>query len=102
MNKLFPNADSVYENFSKSQFRFLLDLATKRTNFFFNGTLYEQVYGVAMGSPCGPTLANIFLCHYEKIWLDECPLEFEPLVYERHVDDTFLVFKDPRHVDPVP
>ena len=25
-----------------------------------------------MGSPLGPTLANAFLCHYEKLWLDNC------------------------------
>ena len=27
---------------------------------------YCQLDGVAMGSPLGPTLANTFLCHFEK------------------------------------
>ena len=31
-----------------------------------------------MGSPLGPTLANTFSCHYEKAWLDNCPIEFKP------------------------
>ena len=52
-----------------------------------------------MGSPCGPTLANAFLCYYEKIWLDECPANFKPIIYKRYVDDTFLLFEDPSHVD---
>ena len=38
--------------------------------FVLDGTLYKQIDGLAVGSPLGPTLANIFLCHYEKIWLD--------------------------------
>ena len=46
-----------------------------------------------MGSPLGPTLANAFLCHYEKLWLDNCPLEFRPVVYRRYVDDIFVLFK---------
>ena len=29
-----------------------------------------------MGSSFGPTLANAFLCHFEKEWLSECPVEF--------------------------
>ena len=46
-----------------------------------------------MGSPLGPTLANPFLCHYEKIWLNKCPSQFEPVVYKRYVDDIFVLFK---------
>ena len=99
MDKLFPNEDSIYENFTKHQFKRLLELATKKNSFIFNKTLYEQVDGVAMGSPCGPTLANIFLCHFEKIWLDDCPVEYRPAVYKRYVDDTFLLFKDFAQID---
>ena len=43
-----------------------------------------------MGSPLGPTFANIFLCYYEKIWLKNCPYEFKPVIYKRYVDDTLL------------
>ena len=28
-----------------------------------------------MGSPLGPSLANVFLAHYESIWLSNCPDE---------------------------
>ena len=52
-----------------------------------------------MGSPLGPTLANIFLCKHEENWLDNCPHSFKPLFYRRYVDDTFLIFKEPQHIE---
>ena len=41
---------------------------------------YEQVDRVAMGSPLGSTLANAFLCYYEKELLDNCPIHFKPVI----------------------
>ena len=54
--------------------------------------------GVAMGSPLGPALANAFLCHHEKYWLDECPLSFAPVFYARYVDDIFVLLRSNEHV----
>ena len=51
-----------------------------------------------MGSQLGPSLANAFLCHYERIWLDNCPMEFKPVFYWRYVDDVFALFSSPEHV----
>ena len=51
--------------------------------------MYLQTDGVAMGSPLGPTLANIFLGHYEQKVLKEAN---SPLFYCRYVDDTFAIF----------
>ena len=54
-----------------------------------------------MGSPLAPTLANAFLCHYEKIWLiNECPSQFKPVVYRRYVDNIFVLFKSKEHLKP--
>ena len=44
----------------------LLRIATKDQLFQFDGQLYEQVDGVAMGSPLGPLMANVFLCSIEE------------------------------------
>ena len=52
-----------------------------------------------MGSPLGPTLANIFLCFHEQIWLDNCPVKFKPVIYRRFVDDTFLLFRSKEHIE---
>ena len=55
---------------SRSQFRKLLSFAVKENHFVFNGQLYDQIDGVAMGSPLGPTLANIFMSVLEKGYLN--------------------------------
>ena len=39
----------------------LFQFATSQTNFLFNGSMYDQVDGVAMGSPLAPIHANIFM-----------------------------------------
>ena len=77
-NKLAKeNADKV-EDLSKIEFKELLSLATKQSFFIFNAKLYKQVDGVTMGSPLGLTLANAFLVHFEKNWLQNCPCDFKP------------------------
>ena len=59
---------------------------------FFDNSLYHQIDVVAIGSLLGPTLANAFLCHYEKEWWGSCPVEFKPKLYKRYVDDIFVMF----------
>ena len=44
----------------------LLRVATEHQLFQFNGSLYEQIDGVAMGSPLGPLMANTFMCSIEE------------------------------------
>ena len=51
-----------------------------------------------MGSPLGPTLANIFLCHYETTRLKNCQKAFKTVYYKRHVDDIFVLFEKPEQV----
>jgi len=43
-----------------------------------------------MGSPLAPVLANIFMGHHEKRWLDNYNSGTE--FYRRYVDDTFALF----------
>ena len=77
----------------------MLELAVTNSFFIFNKVLYQQLDGVGMGLPLGPTFANIFLCFHEKNWLASCPSEFRPVVYKRYVDDCFFVFNHISHVD---
>ena len=60
---------------------------------------YEQCDGVAMGSLLGPTLANVFIYHFETIWLKNCPAHFKPIVYRRFVGDTFLLCRTMDHFE---
>ena len=95
---LFKDKDIV-DGLSKDEFRTLLALATKESLILFDGCYYQQIDGVAMGSPLGPTLANIFLCFYEQDWLSSCPSDFKPVFYKRYVDDMFLLFNSLDQVD---
>ena len=51
-----------------------------------------------MGTPLGPTLANAFLCHYEKQWLDNCLIHFKPMIYKKYVDDIFVLSSSKEHL----
>ena len=66
----------------------LLEGATKDQLFLFNGQLYEQTEGVAMGSPLGPLLANVFMCSIEETLDREGKM---PSYYRRYVDDTLTI-----------
>ena len=71
-------------NLSKTDLIDLLRAATKKQHFQFDGTLYEQTDGVAMGSPLGPLLANVFMCSIEENLEQHGQL---PRYYRRYVDD---------------
>ena len=75
INQQFENTDTV-EGFTKSELKQLLCLATKESYFIFNGLVYKQTDGVAMGPPLAPSLANAFLSYHEKNWLNSCPQGF--------------------------
>ena len=87
-----------FEGFDRSQFTKLSSLSVKNCHFIFNGRIYQQIDGVVVGSPLGPLFANIFLSFHEKSWLHNCPASFKPLLYRRHVDDCFLLFRSLDHV----
>ena len=78
--------------------RELLTLAANEWFFIFDQVMYRQIDGVAIGSPLGPILANVFLCHSEKQWLSECPPDILPKVFKRYVDDIFVMFLCQSHL----
>ena len=98
VQNLYRNQTHV-NNLTKSSFYKLLKITMFESFFIFDEKLYEQCDDVAMGSPLGPTLANVFMCHFENIWLENCPSYFKPIVYRRFVDDTFLLFRSKDHVE---
>ena len=59
-------SQSTVHGLSRTQFKKLLEMATKENNFIFDGKCYDQVDGVAMGSPLAPILANIFIRSFEE------------------------------------
>ena len=97
-DSLFSNNAKV-NNINRIDFEKLLRAALQNNFFNFEGKIYKQIDGVAMASPLGPTLANVFLCFHEQIWLNECPDEFKPVYYRRYVDDIFVLFRSPDHLE---
>ena len=51
-----------------------------------------------MGSPLGPTLANVFLVHFEKNCLQNYPSYFKSHYYWRYADDIFVLFTSSKHL----
>ena len=78
---------------TESELRSLFTVATAQTHFLFNGSFYDQIDGVAMGSPLALNLvlANLFMGHHEKLWLENFQGS-EILFYRRYVDATFCLF----------
>ena len=91
-NLLYDNVD-IIEAIEKFEFENMLSLATRETYFMFNSILYKQKDNVAMGSPLGPTIANVFLSFYEMKWLQQCPNEFKQFFYIKYGDDIFVLFE---------
>ena len=79
-NEYFKESETV-EGLSKTEFKELLSLATKNSHFIFDGTLYKQIDGMAMGFHLSPILANAFLVYHKKNQLEHCPLEYRLLYY---------------------
>ena len=81
---------------SRKNFKKLLKLATSGVKFSFNSLIYSQKDGIAMGSPLGPTLANIFMGYIE---LKVIPTFKNKLVYLRYVDDCFVLVRREKIMD---
>ena len=80
--------ETYHLNLNKLDLVDLLRAATKDQLFTFNGQLYEQTDGVAMGSALGPLLANAFMCSIEETLEREGKM---PTYYKRFVYDTLTI-----------
>lgn len=83
---LIYNEKLISTNIKRADMCKLIDLACT-CNFSFNGVIYQQIDGVAMGSALSVIFANIFMCHLERSILPDFDIPY----YRRYVDDTFLV-----------
>ena len=57
-------------NITRKELKKLFLFATSQTHFIFNSKFYNQIDGVAMGSPLAPVLVNIFMSFHESKWLN--------------------------------
>ena len=79
----------IQTNIKKKEMKQLLLLCTKTVHFSYNGTIYQQRDGVAMGSPLGAVLAGIFVVHLERTLIPKLTEHMNPR--KRYVDDTISI-----------
>ena len=54
---LLPKLLRTIKPANKAELKKLFEFATSGTYFLFQGAFYDQIDGIAMGSPLGPVLA---------------------------------------------
>jgi hypothetical protein len=69
----------------------LTKLILESNIFEFNGKLYIQLHGTAMGSKFAPSFACIYLNWLEQKFLPHAPIK--PIVWRCYIDDIFAVFQ---------
>ena len=71
----------------------LLDLVLRTTYFSYNGKIYRQKFGVAMGGPISPIVANIVMDYMFRKFVNTIPPEIKPRVIKKFVDDSLSAAK---------
>ena len=66
----------------------LLSFCFKTTQFAYNGTDYQQVFGTAMGSPVSAVITNMAMEDVEQRVLATSPVK--PFFWKRYVDDVIF------------
>ena len=90
LNKIYDQK-LITTKLTRTEMRTLLQLCTKDMHFMFDDKFYTQVDGVAMGSPLGPVIANIFMVELEKRLIPS--MNDKISLWFRYVDDTFTFIK---------
>ena len=71
-------------------------MAVKNVEFTFDNSIYQQIDGVAIGSPLGLVLVNIYVGYFESILFKDVE---RPLNYFRYVHDIFVSYKSDFNIE---
>jgi hypothetical protein len=96
----FTNDTTHFHNLERKQLEKLLITCTKESHFQFNGIFYDQVDGVAMGSPLGPLFANAFMANFEKMHMSKLR-ELGVNIWLRYVDDIFATMDNKHQAEKI-
>ena len=83
-------------NLTPTQIADLLNFVLRSTYFQYNGSIYEQKDGAAMGSHVSAVIANLYMEEFEEQAI--ATATYKPKIWKRYVDDTFTVL-DKDYVD---
>ena len=88
---VFHNPDLSPPRVPRKVIEGMLRICTTKSPFISPvGILYQQIDGVAMGSPLGVLFANAYMCHVEDVVLKR----HHPFIYRRYVDDIYVEVQD--------
>ena len=93
------DACTQFQGISQTQMKKLPKWICQSTTFQFNGKFYKQIYGVAMGSPIAPLLADVIMNHVIDQALKKINVQNKPIVRWRYVGDIFVAFNDMNALD---
>ena len=68
----------------------MAEFVLKNNVFEFNGTVKEQISGIAIGAKCAPSYACIFMSEFETSFIKS--QQNKPLVWFRYIDDNFFTW----------
>jgi len=85
--------NKLFHGLRRDELKRFLVVCTKESHFQFDGKFYDQVDGVAMGSPLGPLFANVFMCNFVRKHRDHLT-ELGVRKWNRYVDDVFATVDD--------
>ncbi|CAF4074285.1 unnamed protein product [Adineta steineri] len=93
--KLYDTDPKLNPVIPQNYFRKLLEYATKRNHFLFNGKYYDQCDGVSMGTSLAAIFAEVFMANFEEQHISRLLTNGSKLlVWRRYVDDTFIIYND--------
>ncbi len=71
----------------------LVEFVLTTTYFTCKGKIYQQVKGMAMGSPLSPIAVNLFMEWFESEAIATAPDNCKPRIWKRYVDDVLEIIK---------
>lgn len=69
---------------------YAVDFVLRHNYLTFDGKIYKQIKGLAMGTPLAPPIADIFMAHLERKMFKRFPGVI-PRIYLRYLDDIFIL-----------
>ena len=86
------NSSRAAIKFSKPMVKEALEYLMNNCFFTFGNKIFRQIIGIPMGSDPAPFMANLFLYHYENIWMKR--LKKDDLQKARRFSRTFRFIDD--------